>query len=346
MLSVMRRVASAVLLGFVSIIGPSAWAQAVDQTKTGDQVRISSDPGVVLAGTLQKPNGTGPFPVAVIVAGTGPWKRGGFADIRTRLLAHGIATLEYDKRGQGESTGIFVDTLPAMERDVAASVAFLRNRHDIDPARIALVGQSQGGVAVPFVASHDPKIAAVVMLSGPVGPRGELFLSILRANLTTGGKSPEGIRAASAAVGAWMGARSRGVNAAELKQSRATAIASFGQIGLTEKALDALDNDVVLSMYEAAPDQVLANVKAPVLAVYGSEDEIIAPTLSVRAAEAALSGNRDALVLAVPGMTHELQRATPDKAESQTGGDGTMPVVTDIVGAWLAKRLGTLQRDN
>lgn len=96
----------------------------------------------------------------------------------------------YDKRGLGQSTGTFVDTIPAMERDVAAAVAFLRKRGDIDSRRIALMGISQGAVAAPLVASRDPDIAAVVMLSGPVGRRGELFLGILRGHLGRAGKNP------------------------------------------------------------------------------------------------------------------------------------------------------------
>ena len=162
------------------MVASAAMAQTMPPGSAGEEVRIPSDPSVVLAATLQKPASAsaGPVPVAVLVAGTGPWTRGGLADIRVQLLAGGIATLDYDKRGQGRSTGTFVDTLPAMERDVAAAVAFLRTRRDIDVTRVALVGQSQGAVAVPIVASRDPGIAAVVMLSGPVGARGELFLSI------------------------------------------------------------------------------------------------------------------------------------------------------------------------
>lgn len=342
MISALCRAASALSLVMLFITGPTAAAQAISRASAGEEVRITSDPGTVLAATLAKPHdfGAGPFPVAVIIAGTGPWKRGGFADIRARLLDSGIATLEYDKRGQGQSTGAFVDTLPAMERDIAAAVAFLRTRRDIDAGRIALLGQSQGAVAAPVVASRDPGIAAVVMLSGPVGPRGELFLSILRANLAAAGKNPAGIERASVAVAGWMEARSRRAGAAETAGRRQAAVAAFGEIGLAEGALAVLDNDVVLSMYEAAPDRALATIRAPVLAVYGSRDTIIAPSLSVSAAEAALGDNPDALVVAVPGMTHELTRAVAD-AGGRAGGDGTLPVVTDTVGAWLAKRLAS-----
>jgi hypothetical protein len=37
------------------------------------------------------------------------------------------------------------------------------------------------------------------------------------------------------------------------------------------------DNDVVLSMFEAAPDRALATVRVPVLAIYRSQDTVLAP---------------------------------------------------------------------
>jgi pimeloyl-ACP methyl ester carboxylesterase len=297
----------------------------------------------MLAGTLETPRGAGegPFPAALIVAGTGPFTRAGFENIRARLLASGIATLVYDKRGQGRSTGEFIDTIPAMERDVAAAVAFLRTRRDIDRGRIALVGMSQGAVAAPMVASRDPAIAAMVMLSGPVGPRGELFLNILRSHLKGNGKDARQVERVTSAVGEWMEARSRKAGSAAIGRSREAAAAAFAEVGFpavqAQQFVATLDNPVVLSMFEAAPDRVLATVRAPVLAIYGSKDTILAPDL-VPAAVAALNGNADALVVTVPGMTHELQRATPTPGGSAVV-DPTMPVVTDLVGWWLTQRL-------
>ncbi|MEA3014730.1 MAG: uncharacterized protein QOD42_3275 [Sphingomonadales bacterium] len=347
MFSALHRAAATLSILMLCVTGPAVSAEPTNPAPSGEEVRFASDPGTLLAGTLETPRGfgAGPFPVAVIISGTGPWTRAGFVNIRARLLASGIATLAYDKRGQGRSTGAFIDTIPAMERDVAAAVAFLRTRSDIDPRRIALVGASQGAVAAPMVASRDPAIAAVVMLSGPVGPRGELFLSILRANLTAAGKDAADVERVAAAVGTWMEARSRGAGAAEVGRLREAAIAAFATIGLAESALGVLDTPVVLSMFEAAPDRALAMVRAPVLAIYGSRDSIIAPALSVPAAEAALSDNPDALVVAVPGMTHELTRAAATTTGGAAGEDGTMPVVTEIVGAWLARRLESAPSD-
>jgi alpha-beta hydrolase superfamily lysophospholipase len=73
-------------------------------------------------------------------------------------------------------------------------------------------------------------------------------------------------------------------------------------------------------------DRALAALRAPVLALYASADDVIAPNLSVEAALAALSDHPDALVIAVPGMTHELTRAAPQANPGAAPEDGTMPV--------------------
>jgi pimeloyl-ACP methyl ester carboxylesterase len=90
------------------------------------------------------------------------------------FLSRGFATLCYDKRGVGESTGTFVfvgadDSIPVFDElasDMAAGVAWLRSRPEIDPARIGLVGVSQAGWIIP-VAAAKSKPAFMIMLVGP-----------------------------------------------------------------------------------------------------------------------------------------------------------------------------------
>ena len=142
-----------------------------------------------------------------------------------------------------------------------------------------------------------------------------------------------------------MEARSRGAGAAEIGRAREAAANGFADVGFTpvqaEDFVKTLDDEVVLSMFEVAPDRALKALRAPVLAIYGSSDDVIAPDLSVAAATTALAANPDALVVAVPRMTHELTRAVPAATAGPVPEDGTMPVVTDMVGDWLARRLRT-----
>ena len=48
--------------------------------------------------------------------------------------------------------------------DIRAAVAYLRTRPEIDPAKIALVGHSEGGLIAPLVAATDPGLAAIVLM--------------------------------------------------------------------------------------------------------------------------------------------------------------------------------------
>jgi alpha-beta hydrolase superfamily lysophospholipase len=90
------------------------------------------------------------------------------------FLTRGFATLCYDKRGVGQSTGTFVfvgadDSIPVFDElasDMAAGVAWLRSRPEIDPARIGLVGVSQAGWIIP-VAAAKSHAAFMILLVGP-----------------------------------------------------------------------------------------------------------------------------------------------------------------------------------
>ena len=100
-----------------SVVSPVATAQPISKGPVREDVRYSSVPDTVIAATLEKPPSTfDRLPVVVIISGTGPWTRSGWEKMRASLHAAGLATLVYDKRGLGQSTGTFVDTIPVMER--------------------------------------------------------------------------------------------------------------------------------------------------------------------------------------------------------------------------------------
>jgi len=91
-----------------------------------------------------------------------------------QFLSRGFATLCYDKRGVGLSSGTFTfvgarDSIPVFDdlaSDMAAGVAFLRTRPEIDPQRIGLAGVSQAGWIVP-IAAQKSRPAFMVLLVGP-----------------------------------------------------------------------------------------------------------------------------------------------------------------------------------
>ncbi|TWB45780.1 alpha/beta hydrolase family protein [Nitrospirillum pindoramense] len=307
-------------------------------------VPIPSDPGIVLAGRLRLPgrHGDGPFPVVVLLSGSGPGKRGVFPLIEDRLLAEGIATLDYDKRGVGESTGTFVDTLGLMERDAAAAVAYLRTRPDIDGGRVAFLGLSQGAYVGPAVAARDPAIAAVVMLAGPAGERGTLFTDDMREKLGKAGIAGDANDRVVAALEALYGAHIAGATPSVVGGARQELIDAFVAGGWSPAQADAvvaeLDTPAVLSLYQAAPNEALARIRAPVLALYAERDTVVPTHRAMPEAQRALHANPDATVLEIPGVNHGFQHIdthTPGPLEPAV----SAPEVLDLVQRWLGDRL-------
>ena len=130
--------------------------------------------GVTLAGSIIMPKN--PFAAVVVVHGSDPVKREmAFA---IRLAKEGIAVLTYDKRGVGESGGVYagpsvgtnnIDTsnLNKLSNDAHEAVETFQNYLKDKKIPIGLVGFSQAGWIIPMTASKNPHIEFMVLFSCP-----------------------------------------------------------------------------------------------------------------------------------------------------------------------------------
>jgi pimeloyl-ACP methyl ester carboxylesterase len=130
--------------------------------------------GVTLAGSILTPKKT--FAAVVIVHGSDPVKRE--MEFAKRLAKEGIAVLTYDKRGVGESGGVYVgpsvgtnniDTtnINLLSHDASAAVNKFRNCLKNKKIPIGLVGFSQAGWIIPIAARKNPQIEFMVLFSCP-----------------------------------------------------------------------------------------------------------------------------------------------------------------------------------
>jgi dienelactone hydrolase len=130
--------------------------------------------GITLAGSILKPKN--PFAAVVIVHGSDPVKRE--MEFAKRLAKKGIAVLTYDKRGVGESGGVYVGpsvgtnnidatNLHLLSQDANAAVNIFRNYLKDKKTPIGLVGFSQAGWIIPIAASKNPEIEFMVLFSCP-----------------------------------------------------------------------------------------------------------------------------------------------------------------------------------
>lgn len=130
--------------------------------------------GITLAGSILKPKNL--FAAVVIVHGSDPVKRE--MEFAKRLAKEGIAVLTYDKRGVGESGGVYVgpsvgtnniDTtnLNLLSHDANEAVKTLRAYLKDKKTPIGLIGFSQAGWIIPIAASKNPQIEFMVLFSCP-----------------------------------------------------------------------------------------------------------------------------------------------------------------------------------
>lgn len=317
-----------------------------------EDVRVPSEPGVVLAGRLRLPgqHGKGPFPVVLLLAGSGPSGRGVFPLLEQRLLADGIATFDYDKRGVGDSTGTLIDTLEQVEQDAIAAVAYLRSRPEILTNRIAIAGLSQGAIVGPTLAATDRDVAAVVMMAGIAGSRQEVVFDQMAHQLAAAGIGKEASARMIAATRTFLDAKDANRPAAEVtaaRQALADALAAGGLSPDEVKAgLANLDSPVAVSGYRLDASGTLAKVRAPVLALYAEKDDIVPTPTSLPAAKAALRNNPDATVIEIPNTNHGFQQFQGEIAGKPqwTGPVASAPGVADLICRWLDLRLHANKR--
>ena len=122
-----------------------------------------------LAGMLILPEGEGPFPVAVIIHGSGTSSRENkwYLTVAKHLQENGIAVLLPDKRGseksEGDWRGASFDDLAG---DTLSAISYIKNQDHFEYSTIGLIGMSQGGWIAPLVATKSDDVSFVVSMSG------------------------------------------------------------------------------------------------------------------------------------------------------------------------------------
>lgn len=336
------------------MLGPVVWAPAPGAAKAFAAYRPAAVPvdltipsrEAALAGTLHLPVGHGPFPVAIVIQGHGPNGRGGFGEVIARLNRDGIAALEYDKRGIGQSTGTYVEDIGLLTADAQAAVAAMRARPDIDGAHVALIGHSQGGVVAPAVAAADRSIDAVVTLGGSVGDGFPMLAEALRRQMIAAKRPPAAIEPAVEAAMALLKARAAGQSDPAVAPLRTTLIERIEALGFTrpeaEMGLKRIDTPEAWSADKVHSARDLAATKAPVLAVYGGRDPLVIAAPEAAAARTALAANPKAKVVVFDDLSHWFQdgAVTGDEKEVEKLGPNIgSPRVVALVGDFVAGAL-------
>ncbi|RZF58530.1 alpha/beta hydrolase family protein [Sphingobacterium corticibacterium] len=140
---------------------------------------------VKLAGTITTPRKGEKLPAVVLVSGSGPQDRDEtiighkpFKVIADYLTKQGVVVLRYDERGIGASTGNYPkSTIGDFSRDVIAAVGFIQKQERVDPARVGIIGHSEGALIAELIAGESSAdVGFIGLLGAPAIPIDSLMV--------------------------------------------------------------------------------------------------------------------------------------------------------------------------
>jgi len=302
-----------------------------------DDVRFESG-GVTLAGTLHRPQGSGPHPALVMIQGSGEADRdsgGYFPPIREHFVENGIAVFSWDKPGVGGSSGDWHQRdLFDRATEAIDAIRWLRDQPGIDPAQVGIWGHSQGGWIGPLAASQTPDLSFLVINSGAGISALEQDLYGIEHTLRRDGASEQEIADAIAFMetihDAAIAARPyEEVVATILEPARGSAAETyFGEVDL---GLWQFLVRVHGRPYD--PAAILERITCPTLALFGEMDVLVPAAESARILEAAFaaSGNNDLTTIIFPEADHRIRVGDP--LEFTAG-------YLEAMSSWIRKQVG------
>jgi pimeloyl-ACP methyl ester carboxylesterase len=258
------------------------------------------------------PLGAKSAPGAVIVHGSGDSDRDNVwaFSIANHLALSGVAVLLPDKRGSGKSGGnwkaVGFDELAA---DALLGVELLARQAEVDPARVGLVGLSQGGWVAPLAASRSPRVAFSASISAAAVSVREQVLHELEQTVRKAGADPETVGLALELMRMTFAYGETGAGWEEYLAAVELAPAALSE------AFPTSQDDWRWSWYERVLDfdplPVWRGLSIPYRIVYGEKDE--QDNLPVEKSVARLrswlaeSGRKDVEVSVVPDSGHALE---------------------------------------
>jgi hypothetical protein len=131
--------------------------------------RFDSD-GLQLAGRLVMPPGNGKVPLVILVHGSEDTSARRLFALQRLFPASGVGVFVYDKRGTGESQGVFTHDYHVLAADAAAAVREARRLAGARTGRVGMQGTSQGGWVAPLAATLAPVDFVIVAYGLAVSP--------------------------------------------------------------------------------------------------------------------------------------------------------------------------------
>ena len=302
---------------------------------TTEEVSFSNG-DAVLKGTLTMPADCDrKTPVLVMVTGSGLQNRDEelfghkpFAVIADAFARAGIATLRYDDRGFGESTGdVVLCTTEDLKNDALAGVKLLRDRFE----RVGVIGHSEGGT-IALMLAGERQVDFAVSLAGMIVSGAETLLAQNRRAFESAGLPESEVKAFARLLSdTFTAIRTRApLPSADdyditdaLRKNYAAALPSFR----TPYMEFFLGLDLSAS---------LSGITCPVMALNGTKDTQVQCDRNIAVLEAGLPSNSRSVIRAEDGLNHLFQHCvTGEVSEYKNIEETFSPEVISRMISWL-----------
>ena len=292
----------------------------------------------VLAGTLTLPQGCSrSTPVLIMVTGSGLQNRDEeifehkpFAVIADALARAGVATLRYDDRGFGQSTGDPVlCTTEDLKNDALSGITLLRERFD----KVGILGHSEGGT-IAFMLAAEGKVDYMVSLAGMVISGKELLLWQNRTLLAGAGFSKEDVNEYCSLLEKAFDARMAGgpmpsADTAELPD----ALRQNYQATVMQLQSPYMKYFLALDVRK-----VLQRITCPVLALNGTRDTQVEHGSNLEALRSGLPAHPLNKVEALEGLNHLFQHCSTGAVTEYRQIEETFaPEALEMIVRWMAQ---------
>ena len=309
--------------------------------------------GFTMGGTLTLPKGNGPFPVVVLISGSGQQDRNSelfghkpFWVIADYLTKNGFAVLRSDDRGVGESGGdVEKATSLNFAQDVISALDYLKTVKEIQSKKMYLMGHSEGGMIAPLVVEKYKDVAGIILLAAP-GIPGDLLLEeqsyLIGKASGLNEEMLEKTRKANLQI--YQIIKSEKDDALLEQKVRTILEAEFETLDKTQREtavknqLASITSPWFKYFINFNPEPILKKVNCPVLVLNGENDLQVPAKINMDGIQNALTkgGNKKTTFKSYPKLNHLFQESqTGSVSEYGTIEETFNPVVLADILSWL-----------
>jgi pimeloyl-ACP methyl ester carboxylesterase len=251
-----------------------------------------------------------------------------FAVISDALARQGIATLRYDDRGFGESTGDLVNvTTEDFKNDALAGVELLRKQFK----HVGILGHSEGGT-IGLMLAAEGKVDFVISLAGMVVSGEKTLLEQNRWTLHQSEYSQDVIDRYCTALESLFDELKVGRNPEQTSHGLPTELEKNLQLAQAQSSTPYMRHFLALDLSDR-----LGKISCPVLALNGTKDRQVNGEENLNALRNGLAGQKEIRV--IEGVNHLFQHCnTGNPSEYKDIEETFAPEALEIIVTWMKKR--------